>query len=165
MLSEITDSIPLVIIPVYLDEGVTGVLLDSQSKNVDIETKVETLPDGTTPKTTQRGLNSSVTINLVARKDSVGLAIFSAFFDQIFSKVTSQEYRVSYIGSAMSVFGGLVSSYSVNEDATSNRINISVTLVKGNSETASSQPEQKVPQVAGTQTESLRTPPAPPAGG
>ncbi len=125
-------SIPFTPIPIYLSERVTGLYIDTQSKNIDIETKVTTLPSAESPEVTQKGVNSSVTINMLANSGSIGLTIFSAMCDLIFQRLTSKEYRIDFIDSAFSIFGGLLAGYSINQSANDSLYRISFELSKSN---------------------------------
>lgn len=102
-------------IPIYLSERLTGIFIDSEDKNIDIETSVITNDEGTDHATSQQGIDSSVTINLKAKRDSVGLILLSALMDKVFNKVTSDEYAVSYLHGATTIFRGKVQSYQVNQ--------------------------------------------------
>src|SRR4051812_34876723 len=60
-------------IPIYLDEGLTGIFVDSESKSIDIDTditpKYVTAPGGAITSTNlvnQSGLNNLVTVNMIA---------------------------------------------------------------------------------------------------
>lgn len=128
LLAENKLSIPLIPIPIYLDEKLTGIYIDSESKNIDIETKAQTLPDGKAPKAIQRGLNSVITVNMIASADSVGLSVLMAMSDLIFQKVTSQEYSVTYIHKAVTVFGGLLEGFSAVQNSNNNLYNISLQI-------------------------------------
>lgn len=144
LLAEDGASIPLIPIPVYLDEKLTGVIVSSQNKNIDIRTDAETLPDGDKPRVEQKGLNSSITVTLKANSESIGLNVILALMDQIFEKVTSQEYSVTYINKAVTVFGGLLDSFSVNESENSNEYTITMVISKV---TGSSTVEKVAPTV------------------
>lgn len=121
-------TIPLIPIPIYLDERLTGIYIESESKNIDIQTNVDGLPDKTGTQVTQKPLNSVVTINALANKDSIGLNILLAMNDLIFQKVRSQEYAVDYINGAMTLFGGLLEGFTVSQDSNTTLYNISLHL-------------------------------------
>lgn len=117
-------------IPIYLDSKLTGIAIDSESKNIDIETQTETLADGNTPQTSQKGLGSTVTINMVASKSAVGITLIAALMDIIFNKVTSKEYSVSYLNGAVTVFNGLIHKFSINQDSNTDLYTIVVEIIK-----------------------------------
>jgi hypothetical protein len=54
ILSAYQDRIGLPPIPIYLSENLTGLYIVSEDKNVDIQTKTETLSDGKTPFVSQQ---------------------------------------------------------------------------------------------------------------
>jgi hypothetical protein len=87
ILSAYQDRIGLPPIPIYLSENLTGLYIVSEDKNVDIQTKTETLSDGKTPFVSQQGVGSTVRINLQASQDSIGVTLLSALADQIFQRV------------------------------------------------------------------------------
>ena len=130
IVSEIVDRIDLPPIPIYLSESLTGIYIDSEDKSVEIETSTETVADGTSPIQNQRGISSSVKVNMVASRDSVGLTLFSAMTDLIFPKVTSKEYSISYLNGAVTVFNGLLHSCSINQNADNDLYNISIEIIK-----------------------------------
>lgn len=118
-------------IPLYLSEAITGIFIDSEDKNVDIETDVQTKTDGSDADISQKGIASTVSISLQAKKDSIGITLLSAFIDTIFDKVTSKEYSISYLHGAITVFRGVLHSYSVNQNADNDLLNIKIELSRG----------------------------------
>lgn len=114
VVAEIVDAIGLTPIPIYLSQGLTGLVVESEDKHVDIDTDISTLSSGGV-KSAQRGLNSSITVNLLASSDSIGLPLLTAMIDQVFSRVSSKEYSLSYLHGATIIFGGLLKAYSVNQ--------------------------------------------------
>jgi hypothetical protein len=146
----IISKIPTVIdeppIPIYLSERLTGILIESEEKNIDIETSVETLEDGSEPDISQKAILSVVTINMKGSKDSVGLMLIAAFAEQILKKVTSREYAISYLNGSTTVLRGLLHSFSVSQESNTDLMRIKLELTKGKQET---QPKSGVPVVEG----------------
>lgn len=136
-------------IPVYLSESFFGLIIDSESKNVDIATEVETLTNGETPKTNQKGASSSVTINLVGNKNSISLILLSAFIDLAFDKTSSQEYAITYMHGAVTIFRGLLKSYSVDQADGSDKLNVKIELTRGDSQPVKPAGVPAVPAVTG----------------
>lgn len=124
------DAIPLPIIPIYLSESITGVYIDSEDKSIDVDTTVDALSSGGTPQTTQRPISNTVKISMKAKKGSIGLMIFSALADLILPKVTSKEYSITYLHGAVTVFAGLLHSFSINQNANDELYLITLELVK-----------------------------------
>jgi len=118
-------------IPIYLSQSLTGVYIESEDKDVDIETDTQTLSDGKTPDVNQKGIASGVTINLRAKKSSIGVALLSAMIDVIFDKVSSKEYAISYLNGATTVFRGVLQSYAVNQNSDNDLLSIKIQLSKG----------------------------------
>lgn len=150
IIADIIDAVGLPPIPLYLDENLTGVFVDSESKNIDLETDVEAKKDASKPTSTQRILNSTVTIEMVASKDSIGATILAAMMDVILPKITSKEYSISYLHGATTVFGGQLHAFAVNQNANDTKLNISVTLSKSNQDTQIKDPTPVVSKVVGT---------------
>jgi len=131
VISQIATVIEQPPIPIYLSEELTGIFIDSEDKNVDIETETQTLSDGTTPEVNQRGIGTGISINLVARKDSIGLALLVALIDQAFDKVTSKEYAITYIHGPITVFRGVLHNFSANQNAQNELMTIKLELSRG----------------------------------
>lgn len=122
-------------IPIYLDEGLTGIVVKGESKAIAVENEVKAKTEGGKPKTNQRAVDSNVTINMLARKDSVMLAALIALNDQIFQRLASKEYSVSYLNGSTIIFNGLFSGFTSMNDENSDLLHITLTLSKGNQET------------------------------
>lgn len=128
--AEEPSSFPLPFIPIYLSERLTGIYIDNEDKNIDIDTTQETLTNGAAPVINQRGISSTVKINMLANKDSIGVALFSAMADFIFPKVTSKEYSITYLHGAITVFEGLLHSFSITQESGTDLYRIALELVK-----------------------------------
>lgn len=118
-------------IPLYLSDRLTGIYVDTQNKNVDINTDTTTLGSGEEPEITQSGIGSTLSISLIAKRGSIGATLLSAMIDQIFDKVSSQEYAISYLNGATTIFRGLVSGYSVQENSDNDLIQIQLDITRG----------------------------------
>lgn len=130
VIASIVSVIDLPVIPIYLSERLTGIYIDSESKNIEIDTSVDTLSDGSKPETNQRGIQSTVRIEMVASRDSIGVSLFAALSDLIFPKVTSKEYSITYLHGSVTVFAGLLHSFSINQNAGNDLYNITLELIK-----------------------------------
>lgn len=122
-------------IPLYLDEGLTGIFISNESKNVDIDTSTETNTKGTDPDTNQKGLGNIVTIDMFANNGSVGLTLLSAFIDSIYPLVTSKEYSITYIHGAITVFNGLLHQFSIQQSDQDDLYRVQLQLVRNTSST------------------------------
>lgn len=116
-------------IPIYLSEALTGLYIDSENKNIDIETTPETLTNGITPVVNQKGINSTIKVNMVATKGSIGLILLSTLCDLIFTKVTSKDYKMTYVHGATTIFNGLLHTFSVNQVANTDLYTIDLEIV------------------------------------
>lgn len=137
-------------IPIYLDEVFTGVLVMAESKNLDIETEVQTSStSGEDPIVTQKGISNITTIELLANKNSIGVTLFTALSDFIFKGVTAQEYGISYLNGPITIFNGLLHSFSVDQDADSEKLRITIELTQGGG-TVEKSTTPETPKVTGT---------------
>ncbi len=135
-ISQYVDRLALPPIPIYLSERLTGLYVDSEDKNIDIETTTDTLALAGTPSTNQKAINSVLRVNLLANKDSIGLMILSSLADLILPVVTSKEYSIIYLHGATTIFGGLLHSFSVHQDANSTLMQVSIEIVNTSKKTA-----------------------------
>jgi len=128
-------SIPTLIdqppIPIYLSEILFNIVIDGESKNVDIDTTTETLSDGSTPEVTQKGVQSGITIEIEGKKDSVALILLSSMVDVAFDKVSSAEYSISYLHGPITVFRGLLNSFSSEAVPGTDKLAIKIGISRG----------------------------------
>ncbi len=131
----LSSSVPSLIamppIPVYLSEKLFNIVIGGTSKKVDIETDTETLTNGASPDTNQKGIQSSVEISITGKQDSVALTLLSALIDQVYEKVTSKEYSISFMYGATTIFNALLHSYSVETIEGTDKLEIKVVLSRG----------------------------------
>jgi hypothetical protein len=125
------------VIPIYLSEKITGVFIDSESKNIDIDTDINSLATGEPPPINQKALTSVTTVNLVALQGSIGLTILLAMSELLLDKVQSQEYEITYCHGGVTVFGGLIHSFSFDQGTEDNRYKIKLELSRGRPKTKS----------------------------
>ena len=130
IIADTVSKIDLPHIPIYLSEKLTGVYIDTEDKNIDIDTSIETLTISDDPKLNQRGINNTVKINMLASKDSIGLTLLAAMSDLVFPKVTSKEYSITYLHGAVTVFAGLLHAFSINQDSGTTLYRISLELIR-----------------------------------
>jgi hypothetical protein len=123
------------VIPIYLSEAVTGIFIESESKNIDINTDPESASAGGLAGVTQKTLGSITTVNLTAKRGSIGLTILLALSEMIFDKVTSEEYEVTYMHGAVTVFGGLIHGFSVEQGTDNDLYKIKLEISKGRPKT------------------------------
>ncbi len=118
-------------IPLYLSEKLTGILIDEESKNLDIETHTNTLSNGESPIFTQKGIGSIISIQMTASRGSVGLTLLSAMSDLILSKVTSGEYSITYLHGAITIFSGLLHSLQISQSSNTDKYDITIEISRG----------------------------------
>jgi hypothetical protein len=135
--SEVKKKATFAVIPIYLSEKITGIYIDHEGKNIDINTDTNSLTDGSPALINQKTLGSITTIELVAKQGSVGLTILLALTELLLDKVTSQEYEVTYMHGAVTVFGGLVHSFSYDMGTNDDLYKIKLELSRGRPKTKS----------------------------
>jgi hypothetical protein len=128
--ASILSKLPLPAIPIYLSEKLTGIYIDTEEKNIDIDTSTETLQIADDPILNQRGINNTVKISMMASRSSIGLTLLSAMADYIFPKVTSREYSITYLHGAITVFDGLLHSFAITQDPNTDKYNITLELIR-----------------------------------
>ena len=124
-------------IPIYLDENLTGIYIESESKSLDIDTDIVPVYRSDNTKTAtnfinQSGINNLVTVNMLANKDSLILSVLLALNDLVFSKLVSGKYKLSYINGTTLIFGGLLHSFSVNASSNDTLLRIQMQIQKNN---------------------------------
>lgn len=117
-------------IPIYLDPNLTGIHVDSETKALDIESDPYTSQDGKTTVVIQKALNNTVTVNLIAKRDSIILAALLSMSDLVFTKVISQEYGVTYLNGPTTVFNGLLDSFTAHPGDNDDLMRITIVLSK-----------------------------------
>lgn len=142
IVADIEEMISLPPIPIYLSEKLTGLYIDSETKNVEIETSTETTKDSSTPDTNQKAISSTVSINFNANKNSAGLILLSALIDTIFPKVTAKEYGITYLNGPTIIFNGLLHSFNVSPRADTDLMEIQLQLIRN---TGSTQVRSPIP--------------------
>lgn len=129
------------IIPIYLSETITGIYIDNESKNIDIDTDTTSLNTGDPALVNQKALGSITTVNLIGKQGSIGLTILLALSELILDKVASQEYEITYMHGGVTVFAGLIHSFSYDQGTDNDLYKIKIELSKG-------RPKSKSVQVA-----------------
>lgn len=130
IVSSIVSKIGLPPIPIYLDEKLTGVYIDQEDKTIDIDTTADS-----ETQVNQKTLGSSVKITMKASKESIGLTLLSAMADLIVPKVNNQEYSLTYLNGAITVFDGLLNSFSITQNAENDLYNITLEISKKSDKT------------------------------
>ncbi len=138
--------ITLPAIPVYLNEQLTGIYIDTEEKNIDINTDVETSVDAKGTIVNQRAIANVVKITMIAHKSSIGMTLLSAFTDKIFPLVTSKEYTISYIHGPIVVLSGLLHSFSLTQNSSDELYHITMELIKPALQTGKGVPSVSAPQ-------------------
>lgn len=132
--TQVLDKIDLPLIPVYLSRELTGLVIDSESKSLEIATDIDTTQDSSgnadKPFITQRGLNNTVKVEMLADEGSIGLTLLSALSDFVFPLITAKELSMTYFHGPITVFAGLLHSFNISQNANSTLRTITFELVR-----------------------------------
>lgn len=131
VISKIPTVIEMPPIPVYLSEQLFNISIIGTGKNVDIETDTETLTNGQPPDVNQKGIQSSVEVNIEGKANSVALTLLSSLIDVVYEKATSKEYAISFMYGATTIFRGVLHSYSAETIEGTDKLAIKFSLSKG----------------------------------
>lgn len=134
LLGTIVDVIGLPI-PIYLSEKLTGIYVESETRSIDTETKVEpvTTKDPITlevepPLVSQTAVDTQVTVSLLASRDSVILTALIALMEELIKRLVSQEYSIHYLNGPTVIFGGLLHRFSTSVSRNDDLVRIEMTL-------------------------------------
>ncbi len=131
VLKDIVPSAKLPSIPLYLDEQLTGMYVDSQTKNIDVSTETEGNTTDPNPKIFQKNINSIITVNLIASQNSIGMALLTVLSDKIFSSLITTKYSITYLNKSVTLFNGLLHSFSTVQNSDNDLYNISIQFSQG----------------------------------
>lgn len=148
IVSSIVKKIGLPPIPVYLSEVITGLCITSEEKIISAQTNTETLANGDNPKTDQKGIESTIKIEMEGDKESIGIILLSAMADRVFDKLSSKEYSITYLHQAVTIFNGLLHSFNISQPADMTKLTITFELARQSQET---QQKEDPPDVQRTQ--------------
>jgi hypothetical protein len=130
LVSDVISTTDLPAIPIYLSESLTGICIDTEDKSIEVDTNIDTVTNGDTPVINQKAISNTVKIGMTANRDSIGVMLFAALTDLVFPKLTSKEYSITYLHGAVTVFGGMLHSFSITQNAENTLYTISLELVK-----------------------------------
>lgn len=131
LVSRVGTFVELPPIPIYLSANLTGLFIESEDKNVDIETYTESKTDGTAPAIDQKGVASTISINILAKKNSIGIALLSAMIDVLYEKVSSNEYSITYLHGATTIFRAALTKFQASQNSENDLLNINIELTRG----------------------------------
>ena len=136
-------------IPVYLDEQLTGLYVQSENQNIDIATEQNDAANSTKPFLTQKSISNTVSINLLGKRDSIFVAALLALVDIAYPKLVKAKYRVSYLNGSTVVLGGLIQGVTAQRQNDSELVDLTITIHKADSLGPTVSSLISVPSVAG----------------
>lgn len=114
--------VPLYSVPFYLDEKLTGILVDDHEKSINIEFET----DG--KNNYERQISSDVKITLIAQKDNITLQAFLALFEQVLKKVAPVSYKIYFYYDDVFMTNASLKDFSVSTRANTDTRVIQFTL-------------------------------------
>lgn len=120
-------------IPIYLDEQLTGLYVQSENKNIDISTEQNDAANGVKPFLTQKSISNTVSVNLTGKKTSIFLTALLALIDIAYPMLVKAKYRVSYLNGATVVIGGLIQGISAQSNENNELVDIALVIHKADS--------------------------------
>lgn len=145
VVAQVTEGIDLPLIPIYLSEKLTGLFIDQESKSIEVQTTAESTTEGKQPDVNQKLIASTVRVTMLANKNSIGVSLVAALADLVVPKLTSKEYSITYLHGATTVFGSLLHSFNVEQNAENDLLRI--TLELSNASKKETKPEPSVTEV------------------
>ncbi len=122
-------------IPIYLSERLTGIYVDTETRGIDVSTKVDpvTEKDPLTlevlpPEVTQTALDATVTVSMFANRDSIMLTAIIAMSEMILSRLVTQEYGISYVNGSTVIFNGFLHRFQTTINRNDDLVRIDMTL-------------------------------------
>lgn len=83
--------VPIVSVPVYLDEKLTGIIVDDHERSINIEFETDGFGGNY-----EREISSDVKVTLIAQKDNIAFQGFLALFEQILKRIPTQSYKIYF---------------------------------------------------------------------
>lgn len=82
--------IPIISIPLYLDEKLTGIIVDDHERSINIEFEQDENHNY------ERVISSDVKVTLVAQKDNIAFQGFLTLFEQVLKRVNYKSYKIYF---------------------------------------------------------------------
>ena len=115
------------VIPIYLSEKITGLIIDSEDKS--IVSAIETTETETGQDIIKsRSVTSNLSLSIVGEETSLGIILMSSIMDVLYRKLHSLDYSIHYINKGISIFNAKLSSFNVSRDTGTTKFRISVEL-------------------------------------
>lgn len=135
--------ITLPAIPIYLSEEITGLYVESEDRDITVQTATESTQAGEENQVDQKASGSMLNVELTAKRNAIGLSLFLALADLILPKVTSKEYAITYLNGSTTIFLGLFEGLTTTETKNDDLVKIQLKLSKAN---AKKKPTVTVPE-------------------
>lgn len=118
-------------IPIYLDEQVTGMAVDSEDRTIAIETITQQPQNGEKATLNQKGITADLAINITCKKTSIFTQVILALAEQAYDLAVAKGCSVSYFHGAETLINGVMASLVTSQDSNSDLMKIQIRLNKG----------------------------------
>ena len=121
-------------IPIPLSETQTGIYVESETRAIDVVTSVTPVTtknaagEVESPEVSQTTIDSSVTVNLLAKSDSLVLTALFALMEIILTRLVTREYGITYLNKSTVIFNGLLNRFATSADPNTDVLKIELTL-------------------------------------
>lgn len=103
-----TPQIPLLPIPIYLDEKLTGIILDDYNRNITVENTQES------GATFEKVLGDVVVLKFGAKKNNIVLTAITALLGQVLNYVNKKEYKITLFYDNIFILDASLESFQTN---------------------------------------------------
>lgn len=139
-------TIPLVPIPIYLDEKFTKVLLDDYER----DTTIDVLRDGVTAY--ERTSADSVTLKFRANKSNIAMTALTALIDQIVERVEKKTYDITIFYDNIFIIGAALEQFTSRLMEGGDMREISIRVANRPKPKKTNEGDSPIKNVAGTAT-------------
>lgn len=122
-------------IPIYLDERILGLVVENETRNIGIGTRViskasSSSTTGTTeaPVTIQEGGESQTNISFLAKRSSIYLQTLLTFGDLALDAAASEEIKFSYFNGPTVMIMGVLNGITTTADRNDDLLRVSISF-------------------------------------
>lgn len=118
-------------IPIYLDESITGMAVDSEDRTLALETLTQQPQNGEKATLNQRGVTADLAINIECKKTSLFTQVILALAEQAYDLAVAKGCVVSYFHGAETLINGVLASFVTSQSADTEIMKIQIRVNKG----------------------------------
>lgn len=116
-------------IPIYLSEEITGLVVRDESFGLSVATDNVVANNSGEVVYQQKGITNKLAIELIGRRDSIGLNLIVPTFTALYKKVIAKSaYRLAYFHQNQIIFDAILSSFETKQTDENNLLAINIVL-------------------------------------